>query len=92
MSFYLGCSTTFDIALVENGVKLKNMLDIPMYTSNISLCPVGSFEGIKMIVSMCTNAKHQMEDAFMISSQYPDHHAMALPSISVIHLVLESVT
>lgn len=44
-----------------------------MYTSNISLCPVGPFKG-KVIVSMRMIAKHQMEDAFMISSQYPDHH------------------
>ena len=73
MSFYLGCSSTFDTALVENGVELKNLLDIPMYTSNISLCPVGPFEG-KLTVSMRMIAKHQMVTAFMISSQYPDHH------------------
>ena len=75
-SFYLGCSFTFETALLENGIELGNTLkgkNASMYSSNIALYPVGPFEG-KMTVTLRTIAENQLEKAFMISSQYPDHH------------------
>ena len=75
-SFYLGCSFTFETALLENGVELANTLkgkNASMYSSNIALYSIGPFEG-KMTVTMRMIAENQLEKAFMISSQYPDHH------------------
>lgn len=74
VSFYIGCSSTFDGALVANGIELPNMLDIPGYTTNIPMSLVGPFNRIMTSVSMRTIAKHQVEKTFMISSQYPEHH------------------
>ena len=76
VSFYLGCSYTFETALLENGIELTHTVtgkNVSMYTTNIALYPVGLFEG-KMTVSMRMIAKNQLGKAFMISSQYPDHH------------------
>jgi uncharacterized protein YcsI (UPF0317 family) len=75
-SFYIGCSFTFDTALLENGIELEHTVkgkNISLYSSNIALYPVGSFEG-KMTVSLRLFTTNQLEKALMISSQYPDHH------------------
>ena len=75
-SFYIGCSFTFDTALLENGIELEHTVkgkNIPLYSSNITLYSVGPFEG-QMTVSLRLFTKNQLEKAFMISSQYPDHH------------------
>lgn len=61
---------------MESGVDLRNTREgktVSMYTSNISLEPVGPFEG-KMTVSMRMIEKSQLAKAFTISSRYPDHH------------------
>ena len=76
VSFYIGCSFTFETALLENGIELVHTLtgkNVSTYTTNIALYPVGPFEG-KMTVSMRMIAKNLLEKAFVISSQYPDHH------------------
>ena len=76
-SFYIGCSFTFDTALLENGIELEHTVkgkDISLYSStDITLYSVGAFEG-KMTVSLRMFTENQLEKAFMISSQYPDHH------------------
>ena len=75
-SFYIGCSFTFDTALLKNGIELEHTVkgkSISLYSSNIALYSVGPFEG-KMTVSLRLFTKNQLEKAFMISSQYPDHH------------------
>ena len=75
-SFYLGCSFTFETALLENGIELANTSkgkNASIYFSNFALYSVGPFEG-KMTVTMRMIAENLLEKAFMISSQYPDHH------------------
>ena len=76
VSFYLGCSFTFEIAMVENGIDLAHVRMkkvVSMFSSNIALESVGPFNG-RLTVSMRMIAKSQLEKAFMISSQYPLHH------------------
>lgn len=73
VSFYLGCSLTFETAMVDGGVKLSYGKNESLYTSSITLHSVGPFEG-KMIVYKCMIAKDQLKKAFMISSQYPNYH------------------
>ena len=75
-SFYIGCSFTFETALLESGIKLANTLkdkNASMYFSNIALYSVGPFEGM-MTVTLRMIAANQLEKAFMVSSQYPNHH------------------
>ena len=76
VSFYLGCSYTFETAMMENGIDLANTRmkkNVSMFSSNIALESVGPFSG-KMTLSMRMIAQSQLEKAFMISSQYPLHH------------------
>ena len=61
---------------MESGVHLANVCQgkvVSMYTSNISLEPVGPFEG-NMTLSMRMIDKSQLTKAFEISSRHPDHH------------------
>ena len=54
VTFYFGCSFSFDHVLVAAKVPLRHMLekfDIPVYLSKIPFLPQGSFTG-DMIVSM----------------------------------------
>ena len=76
VSFYIGCSFSFETELLESEVYLANTRQgkvVSIYTSNISLEPVGPFEG-KMVLSMRMIDKSQLVKAFEISSRYPDHH------------------
>ena len=73
VSFYLGCSLAFETAMIEGGVELGYGKNESLYTSNITLHPVGPFEG-KMIVYKCMIARDQLKKVFMISSRYPNYH------------------
>ena len=76
VSFYIGCSFTFEMTMIENGIDLANTRmkkNVSMFSSNIALESVGPFNG-RLTVSMRMIAKSQLEKAFMISSQYPLHH------------------
>lgn len=76
VSFYLGCSYSFETAFMESGIDLANTRmgkNVSMYTSNVDLKSVGPFSG-KMVVSMRMIPIAQLDKAFTISSQYPEHH------------------
>ena len=48
VSFVLGCSYSFEAALVNEGIPLKHWADgstVPMYYSNIACTPAGPFSG-----------------------------------------------
>ena len=76
VSFYIGCSYSFESAMMDSGIDLANTRhkkNVSMYVSNISMESVGPFEG-KVVLSMRMIEKLQLEKAFTISSRYPDHH------------------
>ncbi|KAK0435179.1 hypothetical protein EV421DRAFT_2022673 [Armillaria borealis] len=54
IAFFIGCSYSFEAALVKSGLPLGHLeLDraVPMYKTNYRLCPAGVFGG-HMVVSM----------------------------------------
>lgn len=59
VSFYLGCSFSFDSKLTESGIELKQL---GLYTSNIKCKPVGIFQP-NMVVSMRAVPKHLVSTA-----------------------------
>jgi uncharacterized protein YcsI (UPF0317 family) len=72
----LGCSFTFENALVRNGIPVRHMetgRNVPMYRSNIDLMPAGPFAG-KMVVTMRPIPAHQVDQAREISARYPQAH------------------
>jgi uncharacterized protein YcsI (UPF0317 family) len=54
VSFVLGCSFSFEEALIENGLELRHQTcnsNVPMFRTNIECAPAGPFHG-PMVVSM----------------------------------------
>ena len=72
----LGCSFTFENALVRHGIPVRHMetgRNVPMYRSNVSLAPAGPFKG-NMVVTMRPIPAGQVDDAYKISGRYPHAH------------------
>ncbi|TDL31325.1 putative hydro-lyase [Jeotgalibacillus sp. S-D1] len=76
VTFLLGCSFTFERALVEAGVSLLHQeMDkvVPMYQTNIACERAGGFEG-EMVVSMRAIRKEELDETIAITSQFPLAH------------------
>lgn len=76
VSFIIGCSFTFEQALLDNGVPVAHIAqgrNVPMYLTNIDCEPAGVFAG-KMVVSMRPIPAAQVADAVRITSRYPAVH------------------
>jgi uncharacterized protein YcsI (UPF0317 family) len=74
--FLLGCSFSFEEALVDAGIHLRHLdehKNVAMYRTSIPLVPKGVFQGT-MVVSMRPIATHRVEDAVAITGRYPDVH------------------
>jgi uncharacterized protein YcsI (UPF0317 family) len=72
----LGCSFTFENALLRNGIPVRHIesaKNVPMFRSNIDLVPAGPFAG-KMVVTMRPIPEHQVEQAKAISAGFPQAH------------------
>ena len=76
VAFLLGCSFTFEHALIEAGVPVRNVeLDtmVSMFVSNIACVPAGRFHG-PMVVTMRPIPEAQVELARALSARYPHAH------------------
>jgi uncharacterized protein YcsI (UPF0317 family) len=74
--FALGCSFTFEHALMKAGIPLwhiDNDTTVPMFRSNIDTVPAGPFRG-KMVVSMRAIRADQVSLAREISHRFPLAH------------------
>lgn len=74
--FALGCSFTFEHALVRAGIKLWHFREgktVPMYRSNIQTTEAGVFGG-EMVVTMRALASDKVDEAVEISRRYPLAH------------------
>lgn len=76
VSFIIGCSFTFETALLDNGVPVAHIeqgRNVPMYRTSIPTTPAGKFHG-PMVVSMRPIPANQVADAVRITSRYPSVH------------------
>ena len=76
VGFLLGCSWSFDWALLKAGVGLRHMQEesaAPAYLSNIQCKPAGPFHG-PMVVTMRSIHKDEVARAVQVSSRYPLAH------------------
>ncbi|MBN1840177.1 MAG: putative hydro-lyase [Campylobacterales bacterium] len=74
--FLIGCSFSFETALIENGMPLRHVdeqKNVAMYRTNIKLNPVGGFSG-EMVVSMRPIKKEKVADACVVTSHFPRMH------------------
>lgn len=76
VAFALGCSFTFEHALIEAGFDLwhiTNNVTVPMFRSSLETIPAGPFRG-PTVVSMRMIPNERVEEAIAISARFPLAH------------------
>src|SRR6266446_7105779 len=76
VAFVLGCSFSFEQALLEAGLRLRYVEEgknVPMYRTSIDTAPAGRFRG-KLVVSMRPFKPADAIRAIVITSRYPRVH------------------
>lgn len=76
VAFALGCSFSFEEALIAAGLEVRNItegVNVPMYRSNIPCQPSGPFNG-DMVVSMRPMTPAHAIRAIQICSRFPAVH------------------
>jgi uncharacterized protein YcsI (UPF0317 family) len=76
VSFVIGCSFTFENALLERGIPVRHIeqgRNVPMYRTNIPCRPAGRFSG-PLVVSMRPMTPAQTIAASLVCAKYPLAH------------------
>jgi uncharacterized protein YcsI (UPF0317 family) len=76
VTFALGCSFSFEEALLADGLEVRNVSEqsnVPMYRTNIECRPAGAFAG-KMVVSMRPFVAADAIRAVQICTRFPSVH------------------
>lgn len=76
VAFLLGCSFTFENALLQAGLPVRHIeqgCNVPMYRTNIACRPAGIFRG-PMVVSMRPMTPAQAIRATQVCSRFPRAH------------------
>lgn len=76
VGFLLGCSFTFEAALVAAGLPVRHIelgRNVPMYRTNLACHPAGRFAG-PLVVSMRPYRPEQVEQVREVSGRYPTMH------------------
>lgn len=76
VGFLLGCSFTFEWALIKNGIAIRHIeegVNVPMYQTDIPCSKAGPFAG-PMVVSMRPIAAEDVSRAVQITARYPQVH------------------
>lgn len=76
VGFLIGCSFTFEQALINNGIPIRHIdenCNVPMYKTNIQSVKAGRFEG-PMVVSMRPLKEKDIVRAVQVTSRFPSVH------------------
>ena len=76
VTFYLGCSFSFESALMEAGLELRNITEdkiVSMYSSSIQLEPVGPFD-CTMVITMRPFSPDDLSRVVEITAEFPETH------------------
>lgn len=76
VAFLLGCSFTFESAMIDAGLPVRHVeqrCNVPMYRTNVSCATTGLFSG-PLVVSMRPLTPEQADRAVEITSRYPQAH------------------
>ncbi len=76
VSFLIGCSFSFEEALIADGIDVRHVscgTNVPMYRSNVPTQPAGPFHG-PMVVSMRPMKAADAIRAIQITSRFPSVH------------------
>lgn len=76
VSFYIGCSFSFEDAMIAAGIALQNVTEnrnVSMFTTNIQCVPAGPFAS-PMVVSMRPIPRDLVEKAVIVTAPYDAVH------------------
>ena len=76
VAFLLGCSYTFEAALLAAGIPVRHIEEernVPMYITNSECTPAGRFRG-PMVVSMRPIPSRQVVEAVEVTARFPKVH------------------
>ena len=76
VSFLLGCSFTFETAMLSAGINVRHIEEgknVPMYRTNIETAPAGIFHG-PLVVTMRPIPYDLVSRAVQVTSRYPAVH------------------
>jgi uncharacterized protein YcsI (UPF0317 family) len=76
VAFLLGCSFTFEQALLDAGLPVRPLEQdtlVPVYQTNVACQPVGIFQG-PLVVSMRPIPGHLVARAVVVTARYPFAH------------------
>ena len=76
VSFLLGCSFSFETAMLDAGIPLRHQetgSNVPMFITNVATSPAGVFSG-PMVVSMRPVKQEQVVRAVQVTSRFPSTH------------------
>ncbi|NQW24006.1 MAG: putative hydro-lyase [SAR202 cluster bacterium] len=76
VSFLLGCSFSFETAMIDAGIPLRHQEtgnNVSMFITNIATTPAGIFSG-PMVVSMRPIKREQVVRAVQVTSRFPATH------------------
>lgn len=76
VAFLLGCSFTFEAALLEAGVPVRHLeagVNVPMYRTRVPCRPAGELRG-PLVVSMRPVPAGQVATAVRVTARYPAVH------------------
>ena len=76
VSFLLGCSFSFETAMIDAGIPLRHQeqgKNVAMYITNMETTPAGVFSG-PMVVSMRPIKREQVVRAVQVTSRFPATH------------------
>lgn len=76
VSFLIGCSFSFENALMEDGIRLRHVdqgINVAMYKTNIACQPAGRLQG-NMVVSMRPIKSRDVARAVEITAKFPHVH------------------
>ena len=88
VSFAIGCSFSFEEALIEDGIEIRHLacnVNVPMYRTNVACVPAGVFHG-PMVVSMRPLKPADAIRAVQITSRFPSVHGAPV-HIGLPHLI-----
>ncbi len=80
VTFVLGCSFTFEQALIKEGYPVRHIdenCNVPMYQTNIATIPAGIFKG-PVVVTMRPYKAKDIPAIFDICARYPHAHGAPL--------------
>lgn len=76
VAFMIGCSFSFEAALIEAGVRVRHMdrgTNVPMYLTGVPCVPAGRFSG-NMVMSMRPVPHEQVVKAVTCTARFPSVH------------------